>query len=109
MLPRTPALKSEESAIKYSVNESLDLSDLFVERNLWQIFRQGRPFYRNRFNRIVVICGATLLSGFAALHFARPGIPPNAIADLRAVFSLWTTAGLSFAATILGFLLAGFA
>ena len=89
-------------------NDPVDLSDLFAERSLWEVYRQAKPFYRNRFNCITMVLGAALLGAFSAAHFV--GLRRAAhVVDFSALFSAWSNAGLSYTGTILGFLLAGFA
>jgi hypothetical protein len=87
-----------------------DLSDLFSEGSLWESYQQSTPFYENRFNRLVFICAAFVLSVFACVHFA--GIGGTAGAgrmDLSGTLTTLASSGLSYSSTILGFLLAGFA
>lgn len=47
------------------------------------------------------------MAGFALLHFVRFAAPTNRV-DFPSLFSVWASMGLSYGATILGFLLAGF-
>lgn len=84
-------------------------SDLFAERNLWQIYRQSRAVYHNsRFNGVSLALGSILLMGFAIVHFFALGATNSNRMDFPALFSTWASAGLSWASQLLGFLLAGF-
>lgn len=90
------------------MDDQENFSALFAERSLWQLYRQSAGFYRNRFNVIVVLLGGLLLVGFAVAHFFRLGGAAVNRLDFPGLFSSWANAGLPFAATILGFVLAGF-
>lgn len=84
--------------------------DLFAEQNLWQIFRQSRPFYhRSPFNRYAAILAGIVLVGFAITSLAESHMAPATSLDFSELFTTWAKTGVSYAATILGFLLAGFA
>jgi hypothetical protein len=93
-----------------SSNLGADFSGLFKEKNLWQIYRQGPPFYEgSAFNGWVVFGTLALLAAFACEHlWWQSGHPESAI-DPRDIFLSWANVGISFTGTILGFLLAGFA
>jgi hypothetical protein len=82
---------------------------LFAERNLWQLYRQSSPFYRNAFNRWAVIIVGVILMAFAITDFLGLAQTSTNRLDFSALFSMWAQTGLSYGATILGFLLAGFA
>lgn len=91
------------------MSDGADLSSLFAERSLWAVFRAAKPLYYNGFNRLVVIVGAVMIGAFALLNFQGSGPMSANRIDFRALFSTWMNAGISYAGTILGFLLAGFA
>jgi len=84
--------------------EATNHSDLFSETSLWDIYLKSRSVYRNRFNCVTLIACAVLLASFAIFDFVRD----SEKIDLRAIFAIWANVGLSYAATILGFLVAGF-
>jgi hypothetical protein len=85
-----------------------DLSELFTERSLWEIYRKSPSVFRNPFNRGVLIATAILLATFACFHFAW-GSSSAPRLHFAEVFANWANVGISFAGTILGFLVAGFA
>ncbi|MGI8991370.1 MAG: hypothetical protein ACR2I2_17530 [Bryobacteraceae bacterium] len=84
------------------------IGELFDERNLWQLYRQGKAIYHNPFNRIALIVAGILLAGFGIVHFFHLGSTRSNRLDFPALFSTWATNGIAYGATILGFLLAGF-
>jgi hypothetical protein len=84
------------------------LTGLLAERNLWQLYRQSTPFYRNPFNRFVSIATGSLLLGFAIVHFLGLGTTRTSRVEFPALFSVWANAGVTYGTTILAFLLAGF-
>jgi hypothetical protein len=86
-----------------------DLSDLFNERSLWEIYCNGPSFIRNTFNLLVVIAVFVLLSVYAVIdtQAARTHSVPGI--EFRDLFLGWAGVGISLASTILGFLIAGFA
>jgi len=90
-------------------NAAPDLSDLFKEKSLWQLYRQGPPFYTNAFNAWVTFGTLVMLSAFAGAHFLELSSHPESAIESREVFLSWADIGISFTGTILGFLLAGFA
>jgi len=83
-----------------------DLRDLLAEKSLWQIYLKSSSVLRNQFNCIAIAVAAIALVGFAITNFmsAKPSL-----VDFRPLFSKWADSGIVYAATILGFLLAGFA
>ena len=95
--------------------DAIDWSDLFEERNLWQIYLKSGAFYKNKFNAVVFVASILLFTGFCIERFIAGGgtiefLPsrPEDF-DFAGVFTNWATVGITFAATILGFLIAGFA
>ena len=87
-----------------------DFGALFAEKNLWQIFRQSKPFYHNsRFNAWSAILATIVLASFAIADLSGTRFAAYGRLDLSDLFSTWAKTGISYAATILGFLLAGFA
>lgn len=85
-----------------------DLSELFSERSLWEIYLKSPSVFRNPFNCAVLIATAALLAIFACIHFlSGPGYALRL--NFAELFASWASAGISFAGTILGFLIAGFA
>ena len=86
MPAQTPTLKSDGSATSTAMSDQGELSDLFAERNLWELYRQSKPFYRNPFNRNVSIIGAILLGGFAIMHFTRLGATSTNRLDFPTLF-----------------------
>jgi hypothetical protein len=84
------------------------LSGLLAEGNLWELYRQSKPFYRNPFNRFVSIFAGGLVAGFAIVHFFGLGTTRTSRMDFPALFSVWANAGVAYGTTILAFLLAGF-
>jgi len=85
-----------------------DLSELFTEHSLWEIYRKSPSVFRNRFNRGVLITAAIVLTFFSTIHFACHSGNELAL-NFPEVFASWANAGISFSGTILGFLVAGFA
>lgn len=85
-----------------------DLSGLFSEGSLWEIYRKSPSMLRSRFNRGVLFATAALLAIFAVKHFAA-GSDRTMQLNFDELFASWANVGISFAGTILGFLVAGFA
>ena len=85
------------------------LTSLLAERNLWELYRQSKPFYGNPFNRLVSIATGSLIAGFAVVHFLGLGTTKTSRVDFPSLFSTWANAGVTYGTTILAFLLAGFA
>jgi hypothetical protein len=110
MSPRTPTIRSDECGGRIAaMPEHQDpLAGLLAERNLWELYRQSKPFYRNPFNRLVSIATGSLLTGFAIVHFLGLGTTRTSRVDFPALFSAWANAGVAYGTTILAFLLAGF-
>src|SRR5271156_182714 len=115
---QTPAQKFEKLSRDSGVaDDPGDWSEFFAERNLWEVYKQSAPFYRTRFNQTVVGVAAALLTVFLVERFFSAGgrltvsftTPRIGGFDLAVVFANWASAGISYAATLLGFLLAGFA
>src|SRR5579863_2394888 len=72
---QTPTTKFENCAANaVSTNDPSDLSDLFAEGSLWEIYRKSRAFYRNRFNRVVAVAWAAMVVGFSALQYFGVGL-----------------------------------
>jgi hypothetical protein len=110
MSQRTPTKRSAEyTGRTATMPEHKDLADLFAERSLWELFRQSKAFYHNRFNCTVSVVIGSLIAGFAAVHFLHVGTTSTNRVDFPALFLMWANDGAVYGATILGFLLAGFA
>jgi hypothetical protein len=76
-------------------------SDLTREKTLFALWRTAFKFPRRAFNWIVTACVALLLARYCALVWDQPQ-------TIMALFRKVETTGLSFATSILGFLVAGF-
>jgi hypothetical protein len=85
------------------------LTAILAERNLWELYRQSKPFYHNPFNRLVSIVTGSLIAGFAVVHFSSLGTTRTSRVDFPSLFSTWANVGVAYGTTILAFLLAGFA
>ena len=114
MSQRTPTTGSDGCVGRAAaVPEHKDIADLlaglFAERNLWELYKQSKAFYHNPFNRVASIAAGTLIAGFAVVHFAQLGTTGANRVDFPALFLIWANDGVTYGATILGFLLAGFA
>lgn len=85
-----------------------DLGELFTEGSLWEIYRKSPSVFKNRFNLGILIATVLLLTTFACIHILAKldGTPQINFSEL---FGNWANVGISFAGTILGFLVAGFA
>jgi len=82
-----------------------DLSELFSERSLWEIFRKSPPFYRNFFNLLTVLAALLCLTAFVVTRV----VCGAESLEFHKIFFDWANAGIVITSTILGFLLAGFA
>ena len=82
--------------------------ELFDERNLWQVSLQARKLTGSKFNRWVTRLGLLLIGGgiVYGMYCTEPRLitPTNIIAWMRE----WSSTGIGFATSILGFLIAGF-
>jgi hypothetical protein len=78
-----------------------DPSSITQERTLWSIWKQARRIRRSRFNEISTGIVVVLLSVFAMFSH-------RSAHDFAEMVRVWANIGLGFAATILGFLVAGF-
>jgi len=106
LLTPTKNLEGSEMRPQGAMGESASLADLFAERSLWKIYLKSGSVYQNRFNCITLIVVSVALTAFSIFDLAHE--PSSDRIDLRAIFSTWANVGLSYAATILGFLVAGF-
>ena len=90
-------------------DQATDLSALFEEGSLWEIYRRGPSLFRDTFNRSVVIIILMALTTFSSWHLWKitRGIAP--LIHFREIFMKWAEVGIALTSTILGFLLAGFA
>jgi hypothetical protein len=88
-----------------SDEQKADFLSLFAEKSLWQIYSKSGGFYKNRFNRIAVLCVFIILAAFSVFRLRST----SGYDFLRDTFFLWSGAGLTYSSTILGFLVAGFA
>jgi hypothetical protein len=75
--------------------------DLMAEKSLWQIWRMSLRLRRNRFNlcAIIVVMSALIPVAFMTNQSPR---------EISEMVRKWAEVGLGFAASILGFLVAGF-
>jgi len=85
-----------------------DLSELFEERSLWEVYRKGPSILCNGFNCAILFTTGALLGVYMFLHYF--SILGAALKlDFADLFANWASVGIAFTGTILGFLLAGFA
>lgn len=76
-------------------------SDLTKERSLFQLYKISYKFETNRFNLITTLIVAILLTIYSYLAWNKPEILLN-------TYTKYIDIGLTFATSILGFLVAGF-
>jgi hypothetical protein len=90
-------------------SEKVDFEGLFQEKNLAQIFSLAPSFTSNRFNVIVASIAAFCLLSFSVAHVCVSSLRDAIRFPFADTFSIWASAGVSLAGSILGFLIAGFA
>jgi len=76
-------------------------SSITAEKSIWQVWKMARRVRRNRFNEIVL--GLSVLALFTYVLVSSQS--PHYFAE---TVRSWSSTGLGFASTILGFLVAGF-
>lgn len=88
-------------------NAEENFDDLFIDKNLFAVFRATPTIFANTFNAATTFLVAALLTIFSVFRFEhRYDIPAP---DFVATFALWANVGWTLSATLLGFLIAGFA
>ena len=92
-----------------SESKTVDLDSLFDEDNLAQIYRKAPSFFSNKFNAWAFVVTATTLAAFSTAHVLIPSFRDSIQIPFADTFNLWANLGVSLSATILGFLIAGFA
>ena len=84
-----------------------NFEDLFVDKNLLNVFKEEPIILANRFNAITTAIVCASLIAFSIFRFEHRDhiAPPSFVAT----FALWASLGWTLSATLLGFLIAGFA
>jgi hypothetical protein len=92
-----------------AAKDDLDLSSLFAEQSLFEIYRKAPSFFSNKFNGWVIASARFCLTLFSCLHLFCPAIREAFKIPFADTFAIWSNTGSALAGTILGFLIAGFA
>ena len=91
-----------------AARDDIDLDSLLRERSLFQIYRSAPSFFSNSFNSSVLAVSLAISISFTAIHYFNGGVRDAVQIPFATTYASWANAGVSFAATILGFLIAGF-
>jgi hypothetical protein len=88
-------------------NATENFDDLFVDQNLFAVFRAAPSVFATFFNGTVTILAFIALAAFCYHRFTeRATVAAPAFVS---TFSSWATVGWTLSSTLLGFLIAGFA
>lgn len=96
-----PSNPPKAQSVAEVIPDSEALDDLLKERNLFQLWKASRVIERNKFNNLTSILVGAALMGYCFLSRIDAS-------QLAKISREWSDAGFNFAASILGFLIAGF-
>jgi hypothetical protein len=88
-------------------NDEENFDDLFVDGNLFSVFRSAPTIFANTFNWVASALACAGLVAFSLSRlFCSSQAPP---VSFVATFATWANVGWTLSSTLLGFLVAGFA